>query len=443
MPKIIIANTFSLEIISDFDTCTAEDFLNSGHYAQGLLWSAEEDDILVLPIAPSPEFARYAAELMGLDLSRVRVVVPGQGSMPTGLLSPDAVLDESFLADLADLAAERGTTRVWPYYYDRMSADATRALGLTETTPGFGYVDEGGARLLNSKANFRALAVGNGLPVPPGTTTADRAVAADFTWQALSSGRSVILKQDYNMGGFGNEILTPDRDHRIGARNAVILADREAVLRHFAERWATYTNSGRDRVVIEHYVEGCVPVYQEMHLTPAGVDTFGYGEMLMNPIYDGLALPGHVGSPAQRPDFFAGAERMAGIAHAMGYRGLMSVDAMVTPSGEVLFNEFNCRNGGSTHVHRIGQRVVRGDYLQDRVTLVQRIHAGMPFASLVKLLEEHGLAFDPQCRTGVVLATDVAPNGKVQYCAVGHTADEAAELEKVLANAVGQGQAAA
>ncbi|RST08704.1 hypothetical protein EF910_00165 [Streptomyces sp. WAC07149] len=441
MPKIIIANTFSPEILSDFDTCTDEDFLASGHYAQGLLWSAEEDDVLVLPTAPGPDFARYAARLMGLDPSRVHVTVPERGLMPEGLLSPDTLLDPPFTARLARLAGP--AAHVWPYYYDRMSAEATHALGLTRSTPGFGYVDEGGARLLNSKANFRAIAAGNGLPVPPGIATADRTTAVDYARQALASHGAVMVKQDYNAGGFGNEIITLDHQRRTGTRNATVLAHHDDVHGHFDAQWDTYTNGGRDRVVIELYIEDCVPVYREMHLTPAGVEAFGHGEMLMNPAYDGLALPGRAGDRSRNPDFFDGAERIAEVVHAMGYRGLMSVDALLTPSGGVLFNEFNCRNGGSTHIHRIGQRVIGGDPLADRTVLVRRIPAPLPFAELVERLEEQGLAFDPGRRTGVVLATDVAPDGKVQYCAVARTAEEADALERLLPAAFGHGRKAA
>lgn len=76
---------------------------------------------------------------------------------------------------------------------------------------------------------------------------------------------------------------------------------------------------------------------------------------------------------------------------------------MITSTGEVLFNEINARLGGSSHLYAIGERILGGDYLTDRVMIERRDRAFPAFPDTLPRLTEPGLAYDPRARSGVIV----------------------------------------
>jgi hypothetical protein len=118
----------------------------------------------------------------------------------------------------------------------------------------------------------------------------------------------------------------------------------------------------------------------------------------------------------------------------MGYRGVVSVDAIMTPDQDILINEFNCRVSGSTHAYHIGERIVGGDFLSDRVLVEQRRCSFPPTAAAIEALEASGLAYDRATRAGVLITVEdnSEMGGFGEYCIVAKDTDHAERMELAL-----------
>lgn len=437
MTTLIISNQRTEEMVGDLELLDPEYRRYVGNQAQRMAWCLAPGDVLVLPMAADEEYLRYVTGLLKVDRSSVRVIVPPTGLLGEGLLSRDRLTDEAFLAELRQAVRDHGVDRVLPFHFDSSVAALTRTLGLDRATPGFGFVDQGGGGLLNSKATFRALAGGVGAPVAEGAVISTPAEAEEFLWERLlSRGRPAILKQDFHVAGFGNEIVSPVPGvDPLGAQRAVVTEDRESLTKYLTDRWSWLTDAGRNRVVMEQYIPESVPIYAEVRVEEHGIEFTGHGEMRMKPVLNGLIVP----APSAGLDAFDGfldaVRRLCEPIHAMGYRGIVSVDAIVTPDDDILINEFNCRVGGSTHIHRIGEQVVGEDYFDRRVLVELRRCTFPPFAVLARALAEHGLAYDPATRTGVLITVDdnSPAGGFGEYCVVGENHAQAAEWEQSVA----------
>jgi hypothetical protein len=123
---------------------------------------------------------------------------------------------------------------------------------------------------------------------------------------------------------------------------------------------------------------------------------------------------------------------------AIGYRGVLGMDAIVTPDRRVLFTEFNGRATGSTHLYSVlGRKVIGPDFGRDRFIVeefgVAPWSAGS-FAEAATRLRTSGLAYDRSTRRGVVLghAYDTLTHS-IPYCIVDEGVDAARETERALA----------
>ncbi|MFH8534729.1 peptide ligase PGM1-related protein [Streptomyces tendae] len=403
-----------------------------------MAWCLQDGDAIVLPMPVSEEFLRYVTATLGIARDSVRVLVPPPGRLGEGVLSQDRLTDEDFLTALRESVQAHGIDNILPFHFDSSVAELTRELGLDKATPGFGFLDQSGGRLLNSKSTFRALAGGTGAPVPPGGVFSSRKEAETFLWERLlSQGQPAILKQDFHVAGFGNEIVSPSSGiDPLGALRTVTAESRTDLDAYLTERWPWLTDGGRNHVVIEQYLPESTPIYAEVRIEEHGVEFTGHGEMRMKPVLNGLIVP----APSAELPAFAGflnaVHRLCRPIHAMGYRGIVSIDAIVTPDRNILINEFNCRTGGSTHIHRIGERIVGDGYFEERVLVELRRCTFPDFATTVQALSDQGLAYDPATRTGVLITVDdnSASGGFGEYCVVARDAEHARELENAVAD---------
>ncbi|MFB7496376.1 peptide ligase PGM1-related protein [Streptomyces sp. NPDC056161] len=437
MATLIISNQRTEEMVGDLELLDPEYRLYVGNQARRMAWCLREGDVLVLPVPVHEEYLRYVTAVLGIPRDSVRVLVPPTGRLGEGVLSQDRLTDEGFIESLRAAVQAHGVDDVLPFHFDSSLAELTRTLGLDKVTPGFGFLDQGGGRLLNSKSTFRALAGGTGAPVPPGGVFSAQQEAEAFLWERLlSQGQPAILKQDFHVAGFGNEIVSPYAGiDPLGAQRAVVAGSRADLGSYLTERWSWLTDGGRNQVVIEQYVPESAPIYAEVRIEEHGVEFTGHGEMRMKPVLNGLIVPAPSAELPAFPGFLEAVRRLCGPIHAMGYRGIVSIDAIVTPDRNILINEFNCRTGGSTHIHRIGERVVGDDYFEQRVLVELRRCTFPPFAATVQALAGHGLAYDPESRTGVLITVDdnSAAGGFGEYCVVARDAAHARELERAVA----------
>ncbi|MGW5662759.1 preATP grasp domain-containing protein [Streptomyces sp. NPDC003758] len=351
--------------------------------AHRTVWFARPGDVLLVPTPVDGAFLRHATALRGFTPDDLDVLVhePGAG----------------FAARLREAVRRRGVDRAWPYYHDRTAAALIRGLGL----PVAGFAAQGGAELLNSKVMFRALAAGAGVPVAEGRVPVSRADAEGFVRTLLADGRSAVVKQDFHVGGLGNEIASPAPGLLpIGANRVETCTDEEAVARFVARQWGPDDAPGRPPIVVEHYVPDCRSVYAGYRIGERGVSLYGHGEMRMTPVINGLITPSPSAGTAEFAPFLRHAERLAGVVRALGYRGQLSVDGVLTPDGDTFLTEINARSGGATHDHCILRTLVGRD---DRVLVDRRRCDFPPLGPLLAELHAQGLAFDPVSRTGVVV----------------------------------------
>lgn len=434
MSRLLIGNWCTESIQASLSSAVRR---QHGCQGQRLLWCAQPGDALILAFHPDPGFLAYVSALTGAGTEGLPVIVPPVGGGEQAILNRQRFTDDEFIAGLHRLIREREIDRVESFWLTDYVNQLIKRLGLDKVTPGFGFMDQGGDVLVNSKVAFRALAAGTGLPVPEAVVTDNLQEALDFLWGLLDSGRSAIVKQDDSTAGLGNEILTPSADvNPIGALHHVVLKDRAALADHLAKRWSWYTSGQCGRVVFEEYAAGSVPIWGEVAITEESVHVYGYGKVRMNPVCDGVIIP--VPSPDSGTEAFRGflahLEECAQTMRAMGYRGLTNIDAILTPDGRVLFNEINGRYGGSTHLFAIGEKVVGSDYLTDRC-MIERRECGYPAFDVAREeLDSHGLAYDQATRTGVIIPVyGIRPDGTGgEACIVGRDLADAERIERAL-----------
>lgn len=414
-----------LLIGNDFSEYVRDDRGWVGWWVQRIAWFAQDGDVLLLPIEPDEAFLEYATSFTGTQRSTLQVVVaPSQNSAP-GLLTYGRLADAKLRIALGTAIADRPVDAVLALWPDPMVVDLARALGAEEVVPGYRFVEQGGGILLNSKSVFRAIAAGLGISLPPGAVCSTRQMAEVGILSLLDDGHPVIVKRDYLSGGHGNEIITKGDEIRpIGARRTVVVASDADVRAYLNERWNWLTAGHRDRVVVERYFRDSSAFFVEFELGDEGAKLAGNGELLSAPFAVGQIMPAPSLDPATMAGLVEGGQRLCDAIQVLGYRGTLSVDAVVTPNGDVWFTEYNGRVTGSTHIYGvIGDRIIGERYGHDRVILERvwppewRVDS---FRSAVEMLDRAGLAYDPETQAGVVLtnAFDAQFNG-VMYCIVG------------------------
>jgi hypothetical protein len=431
MAQLIISNQLTEETAEGEAALPADYLAMLGMVAHRMIWLAEPGDVVVLPTAPDPAFASYVWEMRGFTEQKPRIVVPPDGQQGSDLLYSDRLANDDLRTEL--LAACGQLTGVTAFFVDDDVAGLASVLGLSESISAFEFLTGGGSDLVNSKSFFRTVCLGNGVATPAGAAITQQEAAEGRIWSMLADGHSVIVKQDAHGGGYGNEVLTRKPElNALGAAATIQIEDRPQLAEHLARSWQRYTYGGTRAVVVEHYLLDCVPIYIELAIEAGGVRTVGYGEMRMKPVNNGLIVPPPSSGLPAFNGFLASAQRLGFVYQAIGYRGRVSLDAIVTPDGRILFNELNGRVGGSTHIHHIGERVIGGDYLHDRVLLARNRCAWDSVTATVRILAESGLRYDPATRSGILLTGD---DGQLLMVAADLAA--ATELEAAAADVLG------
>ncbi|MFD8021895.1 peptide ligase PGM1-related protein [Streptomyces lavendulae] len=429
--RLLVGNDWSEEL--------AEPTGSTGWAVQRLVWFARDGDVLVLPVAPQEEFLAYVTSLTGTRRSSLTVVVPPPGRLGAGALTADRLADPRFLAALREAFAGRPVHEVFALWPDAVVADLADAVGCPEALEGHDFLTQSGGLIGSSKAAFRALAAGAGVALPDGAVVADRRRAHRHVTRLLDGGAPVILKQDYGSGSDGNEILsrTPGLALR-GARSLRVLADSAALDAYLDERWDWLTEGGRHRVVVERYHPGSRAYFAEFWISDGGVRLGGHGEMRYRPLPDAQVMPAPDLDEAQLEGLVEGGRRLCLALHALGYRGVLSADAVVTPAGEVLFTEHNGRATGSTHIYEIvGKRVVGPGFGTDRILLERVWPEGWEapsFAGALTRLRDSGHLYDPETRRGaVILAAYNSHRKGVMLCYVAEDLEAALHREESVA----------
>ncbi|MET8295791.1 preATP grasp domain-containing protein [Streptomyces sp. NPDC005180] len=410
--RVLIGNDFSEDVRTDRGW--------TGWWVQRMVWFAEDGDILVLPVRPGEDLMEYITGLTGTRRSTLTVVVPPPHEGSEGTLSPARLADPVFVEALEQAIGDRDVTHLSALWPDVSVARLARVLGVEDAMPGYGFVEQAGGVMVNSKSAFRTLAAGVGIPLAPGAVCTSRSSAEEAILDLLDGG-PVVVKHDYLSGGHGNEILTTGEPFRpIGARRVVTVDGRAGVRSYLAQCWDWLSASGRGKPVVERYVQDSSAFFAEFLISDEDVELTGDGELLSAPYAVGEIMPAQALEPDLLDRIVNDGRRLAWALHAIGYRGVLCPDAIVTPEREVLFTEYNGRITGSTHIYgRIGRVAVGEGFGKDRVLLERVWPEGWhtpSFAAALTTLEQAGLAYDSRSRTGVILTTAHDGNNGVMYC---------------------------
>lgn len=419
MPTLHIANSRTEDMVGDLAAQTELQRRFAGASAQRMVWFAGDGDVIVVPRLPDAGYVDYVTALTGTDQDSLRILAPPPGELGQDLLTADRLADNGFLTQVRTALADRQVRHVAPIYADPAVTDFAGAVGVLAALPGHGFSGQGGSALVNSKAVFRAVAAGTGAAVPPGTVVATPSDAVAAMEDMLATRHPVIVKQEYQAGGQGNDVLSRMPDVRpIGARQVVHAPDRRAVEDYVAAHWDWLTGNRGHRVIIERYYPESVPVFVEFLATDKGIDLLGDGQMTMNPTFEGVVTPAVTLTQAEAATLAAMGRRLCEPYRLMGYRGVLTPDAILTPRRELLFSEMNGRISGATHHYTGLARCLGGG--RDRVLVEHGTGWQVPsFGAAVAALRDAGLALDPVRRTGVVLVCDhTAVDGAVRHCVV-------------------------
>ncbi|MEU3573267.1 peptide ligase PGM1-related protein [Kitasatospora sp. NPDC036755] len=435
MTTLCIANNRTEEMVGDLTGMTPAEELFAGCGAQRMIWWARDGDVLVLPSGPDPEFLAYVTGLTGVRADSLRFVVPPPGAQGGQVLTGDRLADPGFQAELRRVLEGRAVDEVLAIAPNGAVAELAAALGLAHAMPGQPFAAQGGNALVNSKAGFRALAAGTGVPIPPGRVAGTPAEVEAAIEHLLGQGHSVMVKVEYQGGGLGNEVLARDeRVEAVGAERVVPLPDRAAVAGYVAERWTWLTGGRGQRVVVERYFADCAALYAQFLVEDAGVSLSGCGEMLMRPVVVGEITPPVTPAPEVLAELVDRGARLCEVLRGIGYRGTISADAVLTPKGEILFHETNARLTGSSHLLDVFfGRLLREEHRGSRHILELGGLRVPSFAEAVAAIGAAGLAFDPETGTGVLFSSDYGPaDGSVMYGVVAETPEAARALEAEL-----------
>jgi Pre ATP-grasp domain/PGM1 C-terminal domain len=432
MPRLIIGNLFTDEIAGDPRLLPASYLRVAAAGAQMVLWFAKDGDIILLPERPDDAVLDYVTRMTGTDRSTLRIIVPPPGMCGTGLLTADRMADPGFREELA--AALDGVTvrSVIPMTPDTSVATLATDFGFEDAVPGHAFLSQGGSVFVNSKAIFRTVAAGAGVPIPAGGVCTHPVDAHRMISRLFDQDLPVMLKRDFCSGGYGNEVVSkvPGLEP-VGANRSVVLPDSAALEAYLQERWDWLSNGGRYAVVVEQYVPGSRAIYAECQITDDGPVFLEQGEMFSAPVTNAQVIPPPDLPRSALTQLITATSRLCDALRAVGYRGPISADAILAPDGRILFTEYNGRITGSTHAHMIIGNEIVGPNFSESVVIAEYCEWTVPsYQAAVQRLDESGLTYDPATKRGVVLTkAHNEANGLVRYCAIAENLAGTARLK--------------
>jgi len=395
-------------------------------WAQRIFWFAENNDLVVLMRPPDDRFVRYVSSLTGVGPTSLKIHVAPPGRFDQRLLDPQSLTDDDFLVDVSrDLDGVTEIFALWPSPY--VSHFAAK-LGLSDLWPGSDFFSQNGGELVNNKANFRVFAASCGVRTAPGEVcrSVDDAVATMN--RLLRKTSAVVVKRAHAGGGAGNEIVTRDQDletDHAGVRYVHFLSPGPGGIRaYWDDRWEWASDQGRFAVVIEEFQRRATSVYAEFLCDDSGVQFMEVGNLIFeNRLTTREVLALRNLAEDVRTRLVTSGTRLAEFYRAIGYRGHLAGDALVTEDGEVTFTEVNAQVTSSTHVYTaIAHRIV--DTSREPERSVAQCHSPSDWAmadidEFIRGVDEVGCLYDQDSREGVIPSMPVvvgAGKGGLLFC---------------------------
>jgi hypothetical protein len=397
MTRLIIANDLDDWIVRKKDVRA---------WAQRMLWFAEPGDVVVAMAPPDAAFLAHVAGVKGFDPGELTVHVIPAGRFE-GMVDHLALDTDEFAALVRPYAAS--ATEVLAAWPSPHVASFVERLGIADRWPGHALFAQGACEPLNSMGGFRAWAAAAGAPISRGSVCRSKDDAVRASADLLASTRAIVVKKAHGGAGAGNHIVTTSAEvelERAGGKYVTVLDGSAASVASFwDEHWEWASAGGAYPVVVEEFQAGARSIYAEFDCSAEGARLCAIGELSFgHRQLERETVPAQGVAELARERLIAGARRLADYYWALGYRGPLSADAVVSPSDEVVFTEVNAQYTGSTHLYRV-LGALAGD---DRVVTQVTTPPFWPIASTEGFLAgvaASGCSFDPVERRGIVAVT--------------------------------------
>ena len=439
--KLIIGNVLSEEYGFDVNGLTPEAMVSERSGSFQSLWSARDGDIVLLPVHPDKELLAYITGLTRVDPLSLKFVIPPAKTGGEYVLTRERLLDPEFLSTMRKLLSDQTVDEIFALS-DSTVAHFASELGIAEAMPGHALFAQGGATLVNSKAAFRAIGAGASIPIPDGGVFSGLHLAVEMVTSFIERGRHVIVKRDLGSGGTGNIVLTVDSALvPVGAKRAVTVQGSDDVAGFLENSWDWLTGGGRRPLVVEEYFDASIAVFAELLITDSGIRLQSCGEIVSAPTVTAQMMPPPELDDAAHAVLTSSAFRLCEPLSAMGYRGIVGADAILTPDHRILFTECNARLTGSTLIYDdIGNGIVGNDRYEQRLLLERRYWYVRSFTHAIDQLHAAGVAYDQKTRKGIILSRGYDDFKRmVRFCVVGESWAEMQNMENALM-AVGGGR---
>jgi hypothetical protein len=401
-------------------------------WTQRILWFAREGDLIILMSPPDKIFLDHVATLTGVDTSRLHFhIVPTKHGC-SGMFDSLSLSEETFLKTISkNLNNVSEIIALWP---SAQVARFTQKLGLSAYWSGFDFFAQNGGVISNSKANFRAFGAAFGIPIPQGAVcyTPNEAVVA--TNHFLETADALILKMEHCEGGQGNRVVLRNKSQKKAAIKAdhLLQPKPDAVREFWEKQWDWASDNGRFAVIIEEFVPHNRSVYAEFFCSDTDAVLGETGCL----IYEKRTLtkeevPLRDLEDDTKVQLVKHGRTLAQFYRQLGYRGYLSVDAVVTPKRKVIFTEVNARFTSSTHLYEvIAHKIVNVNREPDRTIMqyTSPITWSVPNLKMfLNTVNDLGFAYNTDTRQGVIAAMPVIESetgSQVIFCVVSKDSSE-------------------
>lgn len=355
------------------------------------LWHARAGDIVILPEQVDHRYVSYVCEMLELQQDTLHIIEH------KGLLNDKALLEGETFAAIQEAVDSNSSIVIHPFVQTRGTVQLTQSLGIPKSF-GAAFAHENGVDLLNSKANFRRIAAGVGLPIAYGFVARSRYELYCALRELIKTEKPLIAKHDHAGGGHGNIILAKEGTVRSILPGARIFFNIEDPIDDLTQMlWDELTDESYSVVTLEVYEESRERFYLEYDLTTNFPFLVANGGIRYNnnsknapPKWTGLDIPSSLDSIDSVAAASLG-QRIISAVHSIGYRGMLNLDGIVTTEGKIIFQEINARWGGGLVYDVIARRLLGEDYL--------RTHALRSLLDLPKI--EHTELRDRLTKAGV------------------------------------------
>ena len=349
-------------------------------------------DELVLPLAgprdcvllkgpPSPGYLDYLA---GLGFTAPRILAT-RSADPEQRVTGSALADEELMERLADL----GTAgyHLLPHGTSALEEELAHRSGIPLATPPAAVC----ARV-NSKIYSRRIADDTGLRQPRGWACDDLGTLRSAATQAraiLAAGRPVVFKEAYGVSGKG--LLVAHDERRLNRALRMI------------EQRAGRRGTGEVSLVIEEWVDKAKDLNYQFTVDRSGGVTFDFVKEAFTEggVHQGHRLPAGLGR-RQEGQLAAAAATIGERLAADGYFGVVGVDALLDPAGELFpMIEINARSNMSTYQVPLEERFLG----PGQIAIARRypVHYPGPLAFTDLAAAVRDVLYDPGSGAGLIM----------------------------------------